>query len=99
MKDDEPVTFRRALRAPEFWLLTVTAFGAAAGLQWWIGLPLCIAGLSISALPKYIEMWPRAREVDAEREWVITVALSMFNKLGATCGVYLHGHVVRWIWW
>ena len=60
-EDHEAMTFRRALCAPEFWLLVVTGFCAAAGLAWWIVLPLSVAGLSISSLPKYVQLWSRGR--------------------------------------
>ena len=99
MNDDDQMTFWRALLSPEFWLLLITALGASAALQWWIGLPLCVAGLSISALPKYIELWPKAYKVGAERAWFMTVVLSMFNNLASSCGVYLLGYLVRWLWW
>ncbi|HZO53723.1 MAG TPA: hypothetical protein VFB63_13495 [Bryobacteraceae bacterium] len=29
------------------------------GVVWWIVVPLTLAGLSVSSLPKYIELWPR----------------------------------------
>jgi hypothetical protein len=81
MRDaDERLTFRRALRAPEFWLLVVASLAAAGGVPWWVVVPLTLAGLSIASFPKYIALWPRARRTGAEREWLLTVSLSMFNK-------------------
>jgi hypothetical protein len=40
--------------------------------------------LSISSLPKYIALWPRAHEVGAEAEWWKTVLLSVLNNLHAS---------------
>jgi hypothetical protein len=69
MRDaDQPLTFRQVLRAPEFWLLVVASLAAAGGVQWWVVLPLTLAGLSITSLPKYVAFWPRARLAGAERE-------------------------------
>ena len=58
IEDGTPLTFRRALRASEFWLLLVTSAGGAFGGAWWVFVPLCVVGLSISALPKY---WGRLK--------------------------------------
>jgi len=86
MRDDDqakPFTLRRALRAPEFWLLVTASLAAAGGVRWWIAVPLTLAGLSLSSLPKYIELWPRARDIGAHGTWRTTVCLSMFNNLAA----------------
>ena len=99
MDDEQQPTFGRALRAPEFWLLVAAALSALAGVAWWVVVPLVMAGLSVSSLPKYIELWPRARGVGAEREWWKTVVLSLFNTLGAACAAFGLGVVVRWLWW
>jgi hypothetical protein len=96
MEDDgRPVSFRRALGQAEFWLLFVTAVGGAMGLQWWVGVPLCVAGLSLSSLPKYIGLWPRAREAGAELMWWKTVGLSTFNALAASVAAFVLGIVVH----
>jgi hypothetical protein len=50
------MTLRRALRMPEYWLLLVTALAGCLGVAWWIAVPLATAGLSISSLPKYVEL-------------------------------------------
>jgi len=34
----------------------------AAGVAWWVMVPLVVAGLSIVSMPKYIALWPRARK-------------------------------------
>jgi hypothetical protein len=99
MDDGEVMTFRRALRAPEFWLLMVTALAGCFGVAWWVALPLATAGLSISSLPKYIAMWPRVRAAGAEWEWWKTVGLSMLNNVGGACAGLLVGVVSRWMWW
>jgi hypothetical protein len=96
--DDQPLTLRRALRAPEFWLLLVASAVATAGVAWWVTVPLVVAGLSVVSMPKYVGLWPRAREVGAELEWWKTVALSMFNNLACACGVHVVGVFARWLW-
>ena len=101
MSDDDdakPMTFGRALRSAEFWLLLVAAACSMSGLRWWVVVPLTVAGLSVSSLPKYIELWPRARDVGAAGAWWLTVGLSMLNSLAAAVGCVLLGHVTRWIW-
>jgi hypothetical protein len=95
----EPLTLWRALRAPEFWLLAVTGCAGAAGLAWWVVLPLAVAGLSMSSLPKYVALWPRARAAGAAGEWWKTVGLSMLNNAGAAAGCFVLGVVARWVWW
>jgi hypothetical protein len=50
--DDRPLTVRRALRSPEFYLLLVGCVAAVAGIGVWIVVPMLVAGLSISPLPK-----------------------------------------------
>jgi hypothetical protein len=94
---DERFTFRRALRTPEFWLLVVASLAAAGGVPWWIVLPLTLAGLSIASLPKYVALWPRARRASAEREWRVTVSLSVFNNLATSCAAFLLGIAIRWL--
>ena len=96
--DQESLTLRRALRAPEFWLLLVASVAATAGVAWWVTVPLVVAGLSIVSMPKYVALWPRAREVGAELEWWKTIALSMFNNLACACGVQVLGVFARWLW-
>ena len=88
----------RFWREPEFWLLLVAALGATLGLSVWIVVPLTVAGLLISSLPKYIALWPRAHQVGAEAEWWRTVLLSMLNNLAAACGAFLLGNISRWLW-
>lgn len=100
MMDDDrnEMTLRRALRSPEFWLLVVTTLAACFGVAWWVAVPLAIAGLSISSLPKYVELWPRVRAIGAEWEGWKTVALSMFNNVAASCAAFAFGSVVAWLW-
>ena len=95
----KPFTLRRALRAPEFWLLVAASLAAAGGVRWWIMVPLTLAGLSLSSLPKYMELRPLARDIGAHSTWWSTVALSLFNSLAASCAAYLLGVLIRWFWW
>ena len=99
MDDDEkPLTFRRALLASEFWLLLVACGVSTYGVGAAIVIPLVVVGLSAASLPKYIALWPRARDVGAEREWLITVALSFINCLGTACGIVVFAAINRWLW-
>ena len=98
MDDDKPPTLRRAIVAPEFWLLVVTVIAAATGLSPWIAIPLAVAGLSISSIPKYIALWPRARAAGADHMWWSTLAMSMFNNLAASCAAFAFGIAARWLW-
>lgn len=91
--------FWRGLRDPIFWLLLVTAVAGMLRLSWLVVLPMVLAGLSIASLPKYISLWPRAREVGAERVWWMTVAQSTFSSLAAASAAYLSGVVIAWAWW
>ena len=95
---DGRLTLRRALRAPEFWLLIAAGLAAAGGVQWWIVVPVTLAGLSIASLPRYVALWPRARRAGAERAWLVTVSLSMFNNLATSCAAFLLGIVIRRFW-
>ena len=97
-ENDKPVTLRRALRMPEFWLLLVASAAACFGVRWWVVVPLAVAGLSISSLPKYIELWPRVRAVGAEWEGWKTIALSMFNKLATSVAAFAVGRLSGWLW-
>jgi hypothetical protein len=86
-------------RAAEFWLLLAAAFVSMLSVTVWIVIPLTLAGLSISSLPKYIELWPRAERVGAQGEWWKTVALSAFNRLAAAVAALVLGNLARWVWW
>lgn len=93
---DKPRSF---WREPEYWLLLASCVASTLGVAWWVVLPLTLAGLSISSLPKYVELWPRAKAVGAEGEWRRTVILSMFNNLAAACGAFVLGKLIHWLWW
>ena len=98
-KDDEPPqTFWRTIRDLDFWLLVVAGIATYAGVAWFVVWPLATAGLSISSLPKYIELWPRARAVGAERVWWTFVGLSTLNSLAAAGGTGIAGLVSGWFW-
>ena len=62
------------------------------------GHALTVAGLSLSSLPNYIELWPRARGVGAAWAWWATVGLSALNSLATAIGCVLVGHLTRCIW-
>ena len=96
--DDQPLTLRRALRMPEFWLLLVAGIAAASGVSAWIVMPATVVGLSISSLPKYFALWSRAVAAGVERAWWMTVALSMLNNLGAAAAAFVLGVVAKWFW-
>ena len=99
---DDPrkaLTLRRALRSPEFWLLLAAALVSTFGVSGWIVLPLTTAGLSISSLPKYVDLWPRARAAGLEHEWWKTLTLSLLNNFAASCAAFLFGIFSRWLWW
>ena len=98
MNEGKPLTIWRALRASEFWLLIVAMLTAMAGVKWWVVVPLTLAGLSVANLPKYLALWPRARNAGADRAWWITVGLSMFNNLATACAAFLLGILIRWLW-
>ena len=96
---EEPEKAQRFCRSLEYWLFVVAALASMFGLAWRIAVPLTVAGLSISSLPKYIELWPRAEAVGAEGEWWKTVLLSTFNNLAAACGAFVLGKLIYWLWW
>jgi hypothetical protein len=87
----KPFGFWRALGDAEFWLLLATAASGGLGLAWWVGVPLSVAGLSISSLPKYVHLWPKARELDAELVWWRTVGLSVLGTVAASVGAFIFG--------
>lgn len=99
---DEPkLTFRRALRSPEFWLLMVTCAAPIINVRWGaIAVPFCIVGLEISSLPKYLALRSRCEALGprAMREWYKTVWLSLLNSTGASCAAYVFGFVAKWLW-
>ena len=98
MSELERMTFWRALRSPEFWLLLVAGISATFGLSAWIVMPATVVGLSISSLPKYFSLWSRASAAGVEREWWITVALSLLNNLGAAAAAFVFGVLAKWFW-
>jgi hypothetical protein len=97
--DEEEDKRQSFWRAPEFWLLLAAAGVSTLGVTGWIVIPLTLAGLSISSLPKYVELWPRAERVGAQAEWWKIVGLSFFNSLAAAVAAFVLGNLVRWLWW
>jgi hypothetical protein len=53
----------------EEFVRVAAAIAAAAGDGPWEVVPLIVAGLSISLLPKFIALWPRARAGGAQAAW------------------------------
>lgn len=82
-------------RAPAFWLLFTASIAATMGLAWWVVVPLTLVGLSISSLPKYIALWPRAAKAGAQGAWWRTIALSTFNSLAAAPAAFMVGNLTR----
>jgi hypothetical protein len=96
--DDRPLTFLRALRAAEFWLLLVTAIAAGCGVSAQITIPATIAGLLISSLPKYVPLRARAKAVGAERMFWATVLSSILIATVASIATFVLGRATWWLW-
>ncbi|MBS0244501.1 MAG: hypothetical protein JSS20_20200 [Proteobacteria bacterium] len=82
---------------PEFILLLVTAAGAAQGVNWSMSLPLCLAGLSIARMPKYVRLWPRAAEINAEWQVLLTIAGSTILSLANALAMIAVGAIAGWL--
>ena len=89
----------RAADGASFVLIASVMLAGIGNGAWWIFIPLGVAGLSIVSLPKYLDLWPRSRDVGAEAMWWKTVGLSVFNTLGATCAAFVTGAAVRYVLW
>jgi hypothetical protein len=89
---------RCAIRSPEFWLLFVAALAAGFGVSGWITIPATMAGLLISSLPKYVEIYPRARAVDASVAFWATVLASILTSAIASVATYALGRATWWLW-
>jgi hypothetical protein len=84
-------------RKPEFMLLLATAAAAALGVGWWVAVPLCLAGLSIGRLPRYLTMWPRAIEIGEEWQVIAAVTLSSVASLAGALGMFAIGAGAGWL--
>ena len=93
-----PFSARSALRSPEFWLLFVAAMAAGFGLSGWVTIPVTIAGLLISSLPKYLPLYPRAKTAGAVAEFWATVLASILNAQIVGIAVFLLGRATWWLW-
>lgn len=91
-------TMRSTLKQPEFWLLLVGMTGAMLGVSFWVVVPLMAAGLSISSLPKYVALWPRARAAGGQGMWWRTVALSTGNTVVTSLLSAWLGRFIAWGW-
>ena len=92
-----PDRYWRQIRAPEFWLLFAVVLAALLEIAWWITLPLAIAGLAVSTLPKFSAHWLRARAVGAERDWWKRVAHWFLRSVGASIAAFALGHAVGYV--
>lgn len=90
-------SFADLARKPEFILLLVTAAGAARGVSYWTSMPLCLAGLSIARLPKYIRLWPRATEIGAQWQVLLAVSASSILSLVSAACMFLIGACAGWL--
>jgi hypothetical protein len=98
VEDEKRFSLWGALRSPELWLLLVVSVAALGGVSAWVTVPLGVSGLTISSLPKYVELWPRARREGAVRVWWMTVGLSALNSFAAAGGAHVLGIVGGWLW-
>ena len=90
--------FLSDITSNEFLLLLGAMTGGAFGVAWYTVLPLTVAGLSLCAWSKYVDLLPRVWRASAELTFIITLALSGFNALAAATAAFAFGHVVRWMW-
>lgn len=84
-----PTSPRRPMvTQPEFWLLMVTMVAGMARLDPLLSIGLSILGLSISALPKYVDHLARCRALGLMPQWLGIVALSLLNSAGTAAACY-----------
>jgi len=81
---------RPSFKAPEFWLLMTTLACGTAGVPPVTAVGLCTLGLCLSALPKYVKLWPKVPP-QKRGMWFRIVALSVLNCAGAGAAVYMIG--------
>lgn len=96
--DQLPLTFGRALRSAEYWLLLTAALAAGFGVSAWLTIPATMAGLLVSSLPKYVLHYGRAREVGAVAAFWYTITASLFNAAIAAVAATLAGRFTWWLW-
>lgn len=85
------------MRLAELLLIVGAAVSGLVGLTWYVAVPIGIAGLSISALPKYFMEMPRAKQVGAEGAVWVFVGLSALNSVLAIGLGYLLGMAIAHI--
>ena len=81
----------------EFVLLVLCAacgFGAVSGL---VVVPVGVAGLLVSSLPKYLVFWERAKEVDRLGVVKASMALSVLNAFVAVTAAFGLGLALRFL--
>ena len=97
--DDDPQSgFGSAFRSPEFWLLFVAAMAAGFGMSGWICVPVTIARLLISSLPKYLPLYPRAKAAGAEAAFWATVLASVLIATTVGIAAFLLGKATGRLW-
>jgi hypothetical protein len=96
--DDQPMTFLRALRAAEFWLMFVAAMAAGFGVSAAITVPATMAGLLNSSLPKYIPLHARAKAVGADAAFWATILASIMIAAVAAIAAHVLGRLTWWFW-
>lgn len=90
--DGERLTFWRALRASEFWLLFVAALGAGFGVTGWTVIPLCMAGLMLSSYGR------RTKEQRDIAPWIMGLS-SLITATGASVSLGQGGAVISHHGW
>ncbi len=96
--DDAPVTFLRALRSAEFWLLFVAALAAGFGVSAMITIPATLAGLLMSSLPKYIPLHARAKAVGADVAFWAMILSSILICTATSIAAHVVGRLTWWLW-
>ena len=97
-EDDAPMSFRRALRSPEFWLLLVAAITSGCGVSGWIVVPATMTGLLISSLPKYGPLYVQAKAAGVTPAFWATVLASIGNAAVAAIAAFVLGRATWWLW-
>lgn len=94
---EDRTRFADFVRTPEFPLFLLTAVVVAGGVNWSIAIPLCLAGLLILRLPKYLGMWPQAVAINAEWQVYAAVAASSAHSLAGAMAMFTIGAGAAWL--
>lgn len=100
MQDDgsAPLTFGRAFRSAEYWLLLTAALVAGFGVTAWLTIPATMAGLLLSSLPKYGPLYARARDAGVLSVYWSTVAATILNAAVAAIAATVLGRLTWRLW-